>query len=351
MLCILDTQDVAGGQMMAATDPPRHTALRAPIHRAFTRDALEAHLPQIRAAVQSLLEPALDGEPWDFAAAAMSFPTRITGTMMGLPEADWPLLARLTTMAIAYEDPEFQEGGAQETLSQSHLELFTYFSEQLLERRRSPAEDLIQRLMAIEIEGERLTDEEVIFNCYSLLLGANVTTPHSATALVMALAENPDQYDELMHDPGTLLAGAVEEGLRWSSPANHFMRYARHDTELRGVRIARGDAVSAWLGSANRDEDVFESPYKFDVRRRPNPHVAFGFGSHYCVGAPLARLALRELLAEVLRRTRRLEVVSPARHLASNFVAGVKHLEVVMHPRPDIVLRPSSWRAREGAQK
>ena len=315
MLCILHRPDIAAGKMMAATNPPRHTEIRRPFERALGPNAIQAHLPKLGCVAANLLAPGLSGEPWDFAEAAAAFPTEFIGFLMGIPTS------------------EFMDGSPEETLRFAHHELLAYFASEISSRHRTgPGDDLIGQLMSINVGGSRLTDEEIIFNCYGLLLGANVTTPHAASGTVLALAENPDEYSRWASNP-ELLASGVEEGLRWASPAIHFMRYAVRDTELHGTLIQRGEAVVAWLGSANRDERVFDNPYRFNVGRHPNRHVAFGFGPHFCVGAWLARYALRALFSELLRRVERIELVGPVAHLASNFVAGIKHMPVRMIPR------------------
>jgi cytochrome P450 len=332
MLCILDQPDIAAGKMMAVTDPPRHTVLREPLARALAR-TVAAQRPGLGRIVADLLDPGLSGEPCDFAATALMFPMAFTGTLMGLPRADWARLARLTTMSIAPEDPEFAAGPPQATLRRAHHELFEYFAGEVGRRRRSPAaDDLIGHLTTMRVDGARLAEDEIIFNCYSLLLGANVTTPHAASATVLALAGNPDEYRRWAANPA-LLSSGIEEGLRWSSPASHFMRYARDEVDVRGVTIPAGAAVTAWLGSANRDEDVFPDPDRFDAGRQPNRHVAFGLGPHHCIGAPLARLALGALFSALLARVERIEPAGPVERLVSNFVAGIKHLRVRMIPR------------------
>ncbi|WP_377267733.1 cytochrome P450 [Peterkaempfera sp. SMS 1(5)a] len=340
LLSILGTDDPAGGTMMAASDPPVHTALREPMGKMLSHRALRDRAPEIRAVVRRMTAPLLDGGVWDIAASAAAFPMAFTGTLMGLPERHWRRLTKLTTMAVAPSDAEFQEGGGESTLSVAHHELFAYFSDQVRARsgRPRPAadqEDLIDFLMRMEAGGRRLRHEEIVYNCYSLLLGANVTTPHAIAAMVLALIEHPDQYRRLLADPA-LIPGAVEEGLRWSSPANHFMRYAVRDLELGGRQIAAGDALVTWLGSANRDEEAFTDPYRFDVARRPNRHVAFGFGPHYCIGAPLARLSLGLLFEELTSLIEEFTVAGPIEHLESNFTAGIKHLPLTA------VLRPGS---------
>ncbi|MFF5639396.1 cytochrome P450 [Streptomyces sp. NPDC012825] len=324
LLSILGSQDPAGGKMMAASDPPVHSAMREPLMKVMSHRALKDRQPQIRRIVhRRLLAHLLDGGTWDIAAAAADFPMAFTGTLMGLPERDWPRLTKLTTMAVAPTDSEFQEGGGHATLVAAHHELFDYFSRFV--RRHPGGDDLVGFLASMEAGGRRLRHDEIVYNCYSLLLGANVTTPHAIASTVLALIEHPGEYRRLLADPA-LVPGAVDEGLRWSSPANHFMRYAVRDLELGGARIARGDALVTWLGSANRDEDVFPEPYRFDVSRRPNRHVAFGFGPHYCIGAPLAKIALNLLFEEIVRVVEEFEVAGPVEHLESNFVAGIKHL-------------------------
>ncbi|WP_394849975.1 cytochrome P450 [Pendulispora brunnea] len=332
LLCILGQDDPASGKMMAATDPPRHGAMREPLMKMLSHRSLNERKPQIRRIVHRLLAPLADGATWDIAEAGANFPMAFTGTLMGLPEADWPRLTRLTTMAIAPDDSEFQEGSSRATLAASHHELFEYFSDEVHRRDGSRDRDLIDFLIRMEAGGERLRHDEIVYNCYSLLLGANVTTPHAIATTVQAFIEHPGEYRRLLERPA-LVPSAVEEGLRWASPANHFMRYAVRDLTLRGVSIQRGDALAVWLGSANRDEDAFPDPYRFDVGRTPNRHIAFGFGPHYCIGAPLARIALNLLFEEIVRVVEAFEGRGPAVHLKSNFVAGLKHLPVAARLR------------------
>ncbi|MDT0343927.1 cytochrome P450 [Streptomyces litchfieldiae] len=330
LLSILGSPDPAVDKMMAASDPPVHSRMRVPMSKALSHTALLAQEPGIRRVAHRLLAPLLDGEPWDLAVAGADFPMAFTGALMGLPEADWPRLTRLTTMAIAPEDPAYHDEAGDGTLAAAHHELFEYFAEQCL----VPAQrdDLIGFLRQMKIDGRPLRLDELVYNCYSLLLGANVTTPHAIAATVQAFIEHPDQYRRLTDGADT--ATAVEEGLRWASPANHFMRYAVADTELSGVPIRAGEAVVAWLGSANRDERVFDDPYRFDVGRTPNRHVAFGFGPHYCIGAPLARIALRLLFGEIVRLVEEFRPAGTVVHLKSNFVAGIRHLPVTARLRP-----------------
>ncbi|MFI7241462.1 cytochrome P450 [Streptomyces qinglanensis] len=339
LLSTLGVDDPAGGKMMAASDPPVHTALREPLSRAMSARAMRRWEPRIRRMVRRLLAPLADGAPWDLAAAAASFPMAFTGTLMGLPEADWPRLTRLTTMAVAPTDEEFREGRG--TLVAAHHELFEYFADHLHATRSAADDSLVGFLREMAAGDRRLRQDELVYNCYSLLLGANVTTPHAVAGTVLAFIEEPAQYARLIADPH-LVPRAIEEGLRWSSPANHFMRYTTMEVELSGVRIAPGQAVVAWLGSANRDRRAFADPFAFDVARSPNRHVAFGFGPHYCVGAPLARIALRILFEETVQNVAAFEHAGPVEHLASDFVAGVKRLPVSAQLRPGAARRLSA---------
>ncbi|MBB2910409.1 cytochrome P450 [Streptosporangium becharense] len=338
MLCIIDLSmpDIASDQMMPDTDPPRHGQLRDPLNRALTRQAVGRQEERMREVVHNLIRPGLDGEVFDLARAALMFPMAFTGQIMGMPSENWPRMSELTTMTIAYDDPDFASGPPKATLRQAHHELFAFFNREISRRDRSaPADDLIGILLSMSLEESPLTDEQIMLNCYALLLGANVTTPHAVCTAVRMLAEDPERYRRLCETPA-LRDTCLEEVLRWSSPASHFMRYAQRDVELAGRKIEAGQPVSVWLGSANRDERVFRDPYRFDIARRPNRHVAFGVGPHYCIGAGLARLGLRIFLSELTRLVEKVEVVGETAHLRSNFVAGYKSMPVRFTPRPGV---------------
>lgn len=338
MLCIVDLNmsDIASDQMMPDTDPPRHRKLREPLSRALTPRAVAAQREPIKRIVRTMLEPALDGATFDIAAAALMFPMAFAGTLMGMPEQTWERMSVLTTMTVAYADPDYAVRSAKSTIHQAHHELFEFFRDEVRRRRSlaDPGTDLIGILMSMDVDGEPLTDHQIILNCYALLLGANVTTPHATCTLATMMGAHPDQYQDMRDDPD-LRHGGVEEALRWSSPVSHFMRYCVQDIELQGQLIRAGQPVSAWLGAADRDERVFTDPYRFDVRRSPNPHVAFGVGPHFCIGAGLARVGLRVFLDELLDRVEHVEPAGEVRHLESNFVAGYKSMPVRFTARAD----------------
>lgn len=326
MLFLLGKEDPARGRQMAATDPPRHTKMREPLQRALTAKSVERYSDAIRKEVRLLLAPAFDGGSFDFAQAMIQLPMAAAGTMMRLPREDWPRLTQLTTMSIAPDDPEISQLGAKDTLEAAHRELFAYFHDILRERRNDLGDDLISLLLTIEVDGHKHETGAILSNCYSLILGANVTTPYVPTGAVIE-EENTPWFADLTAHP-EVLNTAVDEAIRWASPANHFMRYALEDVTLRDKKISVGDAVVVWLGSANRDDEHFDDPFAFNIRRKPNRHITFGAGDHYCVGHTVARLSVKLLLQEMVAAFDSFERVGEVSHLYSNFVAGVKHLPI-----------------------
>ncbi|UOZ05531.1 cytochrome P450 [Amycolatopsis sp. WQ 127309] len=329
VLTQLGVDDISAGRMLVSTDPPRHGELRRPLNARLSARTLAAWDDRIRRAVLRFLEPALDGGEWDVAERAYELPMTVAGSLLGIPESDWGELVRWTAMAAAPDDTRFRVRSSGATLAIAHHQLFEYFGAQVKLRRDDDQArtDLIGHLMTMTAGGAPLTDEEVVYNCYSILLGANATTPHTVSGTILALAEHEGQLRRVLDDPG-LAPQLVEEGLRWTSAANSFLRYAVADTELSGGRVEAGEAVAVWIGSANRDESVFADPYRFDVTRTDNRHIAFGHGPHYCLGATLARLTFRILFDEFFRRFGTIEVTGPPRHLASVFIAGLTSLPV-----------------------
>lgn len=333
LLTLLGQRDPASGQQLSATDPPRHTQMRAPMQRFLVGRGIERHRELVRAEARRLLAPALSGETFDFARAVHSLPVVMFGTLMDLPAADWPRLTELAEMAVAPDDPVHQlSAGPDATKQRAHRELFAYFQDAATKRRKAPGEDLLSLLLTMLIDGAPLERGAVMANCYLLLIGSTVTVPEVPKA---ALAELVWQrrYREWAEHP-ELIESGVEEALRWASPANHVLRYATEPTSLGGADIAAGDAVVVWYSSANRDEEVFPDPYRFDIRRQPNRHLTFGAGPHYCVGFLIARMTLRILFEELFTMFEDFEPGGPVEHVASNFVAGITSLPVVGTPRP-----------------
>ncbi|MET7391073.1 cytochrome P450 [Streptomyces sp. NPDC005529] len=332
----LGQDDVAAGVLLTSTDPPRHTEVRRPLGSKLTARAVRSWEDSIRRTVVRFLEPALDGEVFDLAERALLLPAIVTGPLLGIPDKDWAELVQLTAMVTAPSDPHFQLGSEAATLAIAHHELVTYVTDWVKRRRASGEQDdsLLHHLMSVRPGGAPLSDEEIALDGYSILLGANVTTPHTVSGTVQALIERPEQFDKAQADP-SLIPNLVEEGLRWTSAACNFMRYAVTDVPIAGGVIPAGGAVVAWIGSANRDASQFPDPHTFDITR-PNAkrQVAFGFGPHFCIGAPLARLTLRVFFEELLQRFASLDLAGEVEHLRSYFIAGMTHLPIAAQKRP-----------------
>lgn len=330
-ISMLDAPDPAAGIMMHSTDPPRHQQFREQLGKPFSPRAVRAYAEQVRAFVKSAILPARDGEVWDAAASFSRLPMTVGAMLMGLPDADIDPLLRLAYASLAPDDPRYAIAGRSNAIS-AHYKIIDYFTKCIERRKKNPADDLISHLITAEIAGRRMTGEELLSNCLSLLLGAVVTTSHAISATLIALSERcggEGRWPEAMP-----MQTAVEEALRWSSPVTHFMRRARYDTEISGQKIAAGDAVTAWIASANRDERVFERPYEFDFERMPNRHIAFGSGPHTCLGSHLARLMLRSSFEELVASIESFELSDEPVHLVSNEIAGVVSLPLRIRPRP-----------------
>jgi cytochrome P450 len=328
LLNLLGRPDPAAGRQLAATDPPKHDRMRAPLQRAMTVRPLDAYADRIRLGIRALIAPLGEGGPFDFAAAMGRLPLVALGVLLALPEQDHGRLIELANMATAEEDPEVQlPGGEQPTLSRAHRELFAYFTDLVRARVKQPGSDLVSLLASSPVDGTAPSIGSVVSNCYSMLLGSAGTLPHVATAAVEELAR-AGGYGRWAEQP-ELLDSGVEEALRWAAPASNFLRYAVRDTTLGSTRIAAGEAVVAYLASANRDAEVFADPDRFDVARRPNRHLAFGVGHHYCVGSQLARLTLRLLFQELFELCSDVRLIAEPDRFHSRFLAGFKRMPVV----------------------
>ncbi|GIE99530.1 cytochrome P450 [Paractinoplanes rishiriensis] len=342
LLTLLGQPDPASRQQLSATDPPRHTRMRAPLQRLLTGRDTQQHAGLIRERVIRMLAPAAGGEPFDFAAAVHSLPVVTFGTLMGLPEDDWSWLAHTAEMAVAPDDPVYRlPEGRVETARRAHRELFAYFQDAATRRARAPGDDLLSLLLTMEVDGEPLDRGAVLANCYLLLIGSTVTVPEVPKAALAELIRNGGYAD--WADRPELLHSGVEEALRWASPANHVLRYATRDGVVGDRRIAAGEAVVVWYGSANRDAAVFPDPFRFDVRRQPNRHLTFGSGPHYCVGFAVARLTLHILFEELFRRFAGFELAGETAHVTSNFIAGITRMPVVARPRTLAGTAAGSW--------
>ena len=319
--------------VLVVLDPPRHGPLRRVASPRFTPKAMRARRDDIERIALELVEEAVAGGAegeFDFVdRIAAPFPLAVIAWTLGVRREDVGLLHRWTNEVIGKNDPEYRREGesAGQTIKRARGELHTYFGEMIEERRRDPQDDLVTELMRAEIDGTPLTAEELVSYCELLVEAGNETTRNAISGGLLALIEHPAEWAKLRADP-ELVPDAAEEILRWVSPISHFTRTATEDTEVRGVTIRAGEQVAIFFASANRDEDVFDDPFAFRVDRRPNPHLAFGFGEHFCMGAHLARVELDVIFRLLVDRFEGFEVAGPVVRLESIVNGSLKHLPV-----------------------
>nr|WP_090421635.1 cytochrome P450 [Mycobacterium europaeum] len=306
------------------TDPPRHRQLRKLINSGFTRRRVALLEPKIREIVRGILDGVQPDSVHEFAdEVAAPLPTRMIAELIGAPADDWEQFRAWSDAATGTADPEIELDPVV-----AMGQLYEYFQKLIAARRVDARDDLLSVLAGAEIDGVRLTDEDLLNFAYLLLVAGNETTRNLIALGTLALIAHPDQCRLLADDPA-LIPGAVEEMLRWTSPVVHMARTATTDVEIRGQRIAEGDVVVMLYGSANRDEEIFgPDSEEFKVTRHPNPHIAFGCGEHSCVGAQLARLEACVMFDELLRRFPRLELVGAVDRMRATMVPGVKRMPV-----------------------
>jgi cytochrome P450 len=307
-------------------DPPQHNLHRKLVIRAFTPHAtaeLETMVRAIARECVSAIEPGSTGDLVE--SLAVPVPMYVIAEMLGVPRADRPQFKR-------WSDAMIQAGGGQRTPETDACvgEMLGYFAAVLAERRRAPKDDLVSTLARAEIEGEQLSDASILMFCITLLAAGNETTRNLISGGSLLLMRNPDERQRVLADPA-LLPNAIEEMLRWWTPVRSFTRRATRDTALRGKTIREGQSVLLLYASANRDEEVWgEDAERFDVGRdhKTARHLAFGFGEHLCLGAPLARLEARVVFEELLARFPRFELAGEPQMLFSRLMHGVEHLPV-----------------------
>ncbi len=332
------TQANQGNVSIITMDPPRHVKMRRLVNKGFTPRAVNAMEPQIRQVTNEILDGIAGRSSCDFVLDVSSqLPLAVICGMMGLERDVWPLMFELTNSVLGSGDPEYQadvpeeERGsgeaARRTAMMGRMRMVEYFREVLERRRREPGTDLPSILLESEVDGEKLTEGDILAFCFLLILAGNETTRNAISGGLVAFSQFPEQKRRLLSD-WSLVESAVEEICRWTSPLHHMSRVATADTEIRGQRIAAGDRVIMWYPSANRDEEVFADPYTFDITRDPNEHLAFGIGEHFCLGAGFARKEIRVMFEELFRRFPNIEVTAPPDRLRSNFINGIKHLQV-----------------------
>ncbi|WKG05472.1 cytochrome P450 [Mycolicibacterium sp. HK-90] len=322
-----DAQAAVGVRTLIHMDDPEHRVMRAIGADWFRPKAMRA----LKLRVDELAKIHVDkmlaaGGECDFVQeVAVNYPLYVIMSLLGVPEADFPLMLKLTQELFGSDDDEYQRD-AGDSMS-ALIEMFQYFTALTASRREHPTDDLASAIANARIDGEPLNDIETV-SYYAIVAAAgHDTTSATISGGMHALIENPDQLARLQADPG-LMGTATEEMIRWVTPVKAFMRTAAVDTSVRGTPIAAGESVLLAYPSGNRDEEVFTDPFRFDVGRDPNKHVAFGYGVHFCLGAALARMEINSFFSELVPRLDSMELTGSPAHTATTFVGGLKHLPV-----------------------
>jgi cholest-4-en-3-one 26-monooxygenase len=312
--------------LMINMDPPQHNKFRRLAMAGFSPAMVARMEGKIRAVIRDILDRVTERPGFDFVTdVAAELPLRVIADIMGCSLEDQPRLFDWSNRLIGFDDPEFQT--SIEEARGAAGELWLYANRLASERLDSRGEDLVTILINARIDGEQLTEAEFDAFFVLLLVAGNETTRNLVSGGLLALLEHPEQRELLRREP-SLLPLAVDEMLRWVSPVMHMRRTATADTEIRGQAIREGEKVVIFYPSANRDDEVFAQPEVFDVRRSPNPHLAFGAGQHLCLGQNLARLEARVMFEELLARIPDIELGGPVRRLRSNFINGYKRVPV-----------------------
>ncbi len=313
-------------------DPPRHDRLKALFQAGFTPKRIAAHEDAIRGIVAGVLGGLDERDTCDLVGdVAQPVVSRVIGSFMGIPEQDDAVWARLINALLAVSDPDLNPEGVQRGSEARGAELFERCGKLIAERRAHPTDDLTSVLVHAEVDGQRLEDHEIVMGFFLLMAAGNDSTKATYCSGMRALMEDREQMQLLLEDP-SLIPGAIEESLRMFPAFAHFRRTATRDTELHGQRIREGEKVVMWYVSSNRDETVYEDPDRFDVTRNP-AHQAFGAGGrHFCLGTALARLELRILFEETIKRYPAMEIAGAPTMVDSIFVNQLKTLPVRLSP-------------------
>jgi cholest-4-en-3-one 26-monooxygenase len=314
---------------MLEMDAPRHTRLRALVSRGMKPARVLELEAFARRSFAETLETALAKGDCDFVSdVAGQLPVQVICEMMGVPENDRRPLGLLAHRIQGFDDPELGGGSGGEN-SDAIGEMSNYALELASARRRNPREDIATAILQAEIEGYAM-DDAAFAAFFLLLITAGIETTKSAiSGGMLALIENPDQWSRLTMDP-TVLPAAIEEMIRWTTPIHHFRRTATRDTQIADQLIRENDRVVVWYSSANRDESVFEEPDRFVLGRAPNDHLAFGFGSHYCLGANLARLEMRIVFEALIERGVEADRRGEVDYMLSSFTNSLKRMPVTL---------------------
>jgi len=315
-------------------DAPEHRIYRRYVNSWFVPKNLIPLENRMRESARQLVDTMAAAGTWqgDFVADIAAFhPVRLITHILGIPKEDEKFVIRLANEVFGSEDPEFQRGtgGSEASVMALMMEAVQFFRRIADERKKNPTDDLASAIANAEFDGQPITMPGIIGYYLILLTAGHETTRTAMSGAVHALMGNPGELRKLRENPG-LMDPAIEEFVRWTSPVNQFARTATEDYALRGKMIRKGQAVCLFYGSANRDEEVFEKPFEFRIDRSPNPHLGYGIGAHFCLGASLARMEMKVFFEEFISRLDigSLEPAGEPEYLASNFVGGIKHLPI-----------------------
>jgi cytochrome P450 len=319
--------------MIVTIDPPAHGPLRRAANARFRPRAVREGRRVIEEIADEIFDRVASAGTYgeiDFVERiAAPFPLAVIAGTLGVPSSDVELLYRWTSEIIGKDDPEYRRPGETplKTMLRARGELHAYFDRLIEECRGDARDDLVAELISAEIDCAPLTPKQLVSYCELLVEAGNETTRNAISGGLLAFAEHRGEWEKLRAHP-ELLPDAVEEILRWVSPISHFTRTATEDVEVRGMTIRAGDEVALYFASANRDEEVFDEPFAFRIDRRPNPHLAFGFGEHFCMGAHLARVEIETIFRLLLHRFESFEVCGPVERLDALINGSIKHLPI-----------------------
>jgi hypothetical protein len=319
----------AGVRTLIHLDDPQHRVVRAIGSDWFRPKAMRALKVRVDELAKIYVDKMLAvGPECDFVQqVAVNYPLYVIMSLLGIPEADFPRMLKLTQELFGSDDSEFKRGTNSEEQLPALFDMFEYFNGVTAARREHPTEDLASAIANARVDGEPLSDIDTVSYYLIVATAGHDTTSATIAGGLQALIENPDQRKRLS-DNLDLMPLATEEMIRWVTPVKEFMRTATADTSIRGVPIAQGESVYLSYVSGNRDEEVFDDPFRFDIGRDPNKHLAFGYGVHFCLGAALARMEVNSFFTELLPRLKTVELNGDPDLISTTFVGGLKHLPI-----------------------
>ena len=310
-------------------DDPQHRVVRAigaDWFRPRAMRGLSARVDELAARYVDKMS-AVGGECDFVQEVAVNYPLYVILSLLGLHESDFPRMPRLTQELFGSDDDEFKRGTTSQEQMAALLDMFEYFNALTTTRREHPTEDLASAIANARVDGAPLGDVDTVSYYAIIATAGHDTTSATISGGLLALIEHPDQRERLRGNR-SLITLATEEMIRWVTPVKAFMRTATEDATVRGVPIAAGESLLLSYVSGNRDEEVFDEPFRFDVGREPNKHVAFGYGVHFCLGAALARMEVNSFFTELLPRLKSVELTGAPQYVATTFVGGLKHLPI-----------------------